>query len=198
MSYADTTGFDRDQNFVWQRSCPMHILQVLREASGCLASALNCKSSGLRFKSWTLQGEELVFGFFKSALVKICQCLPSQRLCKSVNVFQANTCANLSVFQCLPSQHLCKSVSVSQANTCANLSVSPKPTLVQMCQHLPSQHLCKCVSVLQANTCANISVSASPSYALCTLKTLHRLTHSKHRDKLPLGIAQTQHFQPEH
>ena len=172
MSYADTTGFDRDQNFVWQRSCPMHILQVLREASGCLASALNCKSSGLRFKSWTLQGEELVFGFFKSALVKICQCLPSQRLCKSVNVFQANTCANLSV--------------------------SPKPTLVQMCQHLPSQHLCKCVSVLQANTCANISVSASPSYALCTLKTLHRLTHSKHRDKLPLGIAQTQHFQSEH
>ena len=125
------------QNFVWQRSCPMQILQVLTAVSGCLASALNCKSSGPRFKSWTLQGEELGFVFFFS----------SQHLCKFVNAFQANTCANLSVSQCLPSQHLCKSVSVFQANICANLSMSSKSTLAQICQHLSSQHLCKSVSI---------------------------------------------------
>ena len=91
-------------------ACPTQILQVLTEVSGCLASALNCKSHGLRFKSWTLQGEELGV-FFPSS-------------------FHVSTCANLSVSskptlvqicQCLPSQHLCKSVSVS---------VSSKPTFV--------------------------------------------------------------------
>ena len=200
------------QNFVWQRSCPMQILQVLTEVSGCLANALNCKSSGLRFKSWTLQGEELGFVFFFSsqhlckfvnafqantcANLSVSQCLPSQHLCKSVSVFQANICANLSmsskstlvqICQHLSSQHLCKSVSIFQAKTCADLSASFKPNRVQICQHLSNQHLCKSVSILQDNTCKNLSVSASSSYALCTLKTLHRLTHSKYRGNLPPG-----------
>ena len=136
MSYADTTGFDR--GFWLLGKC----------------TELQIPWSEVQVLDTTRWRTGCVFSFFFSC----------QHLCKSVSVFQANTCANLSMSSKPTLGQICQCLSVFQANICVTLTVSSKPTFVQICQCLPSQHLCKSVSIFQAKTCADLSASFKPTF----------------------------------
>ena len=146
MSYAYTTGFER--GFWLLGQCAKLQIQWFE------VQVLDTTRWRAGFWFFQVSTCENLSVSSKPTLVQICQCLPSQHLCKSVSVSVSSKPTLVQICQCLPSQHLCKSVSVSQANTCANVSASSKPTLVQMCQRPPSQHLCKYISVCITFLCS--------------------------------------------